>query len=1212
MKVGSAAECLRNYLREPKQVRFNDAVEAYHHVGGAACRALEIATLRSYDPAQTWLHSVRLENDYLNPYLASLRALQQRFQVSLMDDETDFVGLVADHPNETFLQNRLIDQRQSDMEAISSSPADGTAAEPEEFHEEPMLIIDDWEHLRTIISENFELTGEEIRITMYGLFQRSVGTRYATSQPDIHSIRASVFEAWNDFLIRDTTAFLHLVRPQEHLELREIHVVIEFSSLVVPLPRGDLPGLRRLTWHFSDAVVDTVAAYHTPNLHPLRLLVQCGLSEWCGPELRTTCNVHVEKRVMIPLSPVPLQSGSLVEIYIHMGDVETEEISMIQTVIKPEAMKSSGQEDNSDSGTPGPPLTCFKPNQEIQVPFDENLPHIRMSPTGPILVGRIIPPPQWDTLPIFRAASSSGAISRDGDGHLVVRVRSWYINHEGPFVDTPRDFAMRPQLLVRLHEALRRTWQDLLPGRETITIRAVRPSPGQADEHAVTKFHLLAEIQRPVRTDRQPILISLSEISSEGVARPVWCPTLLPTRFTTQDILNICGFRIPIFQLLAPLGGAIRRWMSPYHERVASPGLYLPCWHDRRLRPLRDEPYEVEEEAEEEATHLMQRSASRSPRRDIITPSTTGSSVSATLAHIFHMAAEHRLIVFDRIAPLSFFSQLNDIWRHPPHVHALALHEVTSPPSDLASNADSTFILELSIDRNRRATLTDVLILLDIVIADFDGTSDPTHLRRVVWSRRMMTRLGILYLASSSAFCDLPEVRCEVQINRQIWSEDDQAQRQVLHGDFVKLYISGPRELSTADVQVALCEQEAADIQRYIFRESPSRSPTPQESEGEDSGSTHSRAESPSESFGLPNSGLLGETLPGLHVPWEPVARPHVSDLWCADRPGPHGPCTPSIDVCFAKVIRNFEWLDNHFALPCFVIPPDFPLTLPSLQWTRLPWWEFQVEAEEIQIYVDGSSESGGGGAGIAAFVRARQTWYFAGVFSSKLGAIDSYRAELSAAIFGLKVAHDICKMVLLNQTYQPWITIKYDALTVGNQLLGNWACHQAPVEAKVLRCLASLFQFRFDVCIQGQHVRGHCGEPGNELVDVLAGQASKGLELSSFQSFLDYVCTDEFATTADWFWMLFRHDLSWKGQEVSFPAAPSTIPDEACIPSKAPATNEVCKYQVSMRLATINVLTLRGTKANTAEDTMGIGGPTRKEIIFRQLVAAEVSIFAL
>ena len=808
-----------------------------------------------------------------------------------------------------------------------------------------MLIIDDWEQLQSIIAENFEFEAKEIRLTMYGLFQRSVGTRYATSQPDIHSIRASVFEAWNG----DTTAFLHLVRPQEHLGLREIHLIIEFSNLVVPLPRGDLPVLKRLTWHFSDPVVDTVASYHTPNLTPLRLLVQCGLSEWCGPDLRTTCNLHVEKRVMIPLSPVALQTGSLVEIYIHMGEIEAEEVSTIQTILQPAVIKSDGQEDNSDLDTPGPQVTCFRPNQEIQLPFDEDLPHIRTTPTGPTIVGRIIPPPQWNTLPIYRAALSSGAIFRGGDGHLVVRIRSWYISHEGPVVNRPRDFAMRPQLLVRLHEALRRTWQDLLPGHETITIRAVRPSPtDQTDEQGVRRFHVLAEIQRPVRTDRQPILISLREISSEGVAQPTWCPTLLPTRFTTQDILNNCDFRIPIFQLLAPLGGAVRRWMSPYHERVATAGLFLPCWYDRRLRPMRSEPYEVDEE---DATHLMQRSVSRSPRRDTNTPSSVGSSMTANLAHVFHMAAEHRLIVFDRRAPLSYFSQLNDIWQHPPHVHALALHEVHSPPPDLTSNADSTFILELSPDCNRRAMPTDVLILLDIVIANLDATGDPTHLRRVVWSRRMMSRQGILYLASSSAFCDLPEVQCEVQINRQTWSEDDHAQRQVLHGDFVKLSISGPREMSTSDVQVILCEQEAADIQRYIFRRSPSRSSTSQDSDGAASGSvpsgddlstdtdeqenadTHELLYQPLQLSGKPSQSVplvditnlqslqqqtpkesICETGPQqTPLTLRPLTEPHVSDRWCALQEGQGVPIEPAeltmspVKLSLEKLIPNDE-----------------------------------------------------------------------------------------------------------------------------------------------------------------------------------------------------------------------------------------------------------------------------------------------------------------
>lgn len=53
----------------------------------------------------------------------------------------------------------------------------------------------------------------------------------------------------------------------------------------------------------------------------------------------------------------------------------------------------------------------------------------------------------------------------------------------GPIIYQPRDFAIRPQLLVRLPNALRRTWRDLLYGLETIPIRVVRPSPVDVDAH---------------------------------------------------------------------------------------------------------------------------------------------------------------------------------------------------------------------------------------------------------------------------------------------------------------------------------------------------------------------------------------------------------------------------------------------------------------------------------------------------------------------------------------------------------------------------------------------------------------------------------------------------------------------------------------------------------------------------------------------------------
>ena len=112
-----------------------------------------------------------------------------------------------------------------------------------------------------------------------------------------------------------------------------------------------------------------------------------------------------------------------------------------------------------------------------------------------------------------------------------------------------------------------------------------------------------------------------------------------------------------------------------------------------------------------DALHLMQRSGSRTPRRDLVTPSSVGSSLSPLLAHVFHLSAEHRLITFDRDAPLSFFQQLDSLWKRPRHAHSIALHEVKMPPPDLETSADVTFIYEQAPDRNRQAAATDQLIL---------------------------------------------------------------------------------------------------------------------------------------------------------------------------------------------------------------------------------------------------------------------------------------------------------------------------------------------------------------------------------------------------------------------------------------------------------------------------------------------------------------------
>jgi len=189
----------------------------------------------------------------------------------------------------------------------------------------------------------------------------------------------------------------------------------------------------------------------------------------------------------------------------------------------------------------------------------------------------------------------------------------------------------------------------------------------------------------------------------------------------------------------------------------------------------------VQEDVEAvDALQLMQRSGSRTPRRDIITPSSVSSSLSPVLAHVFHLSSEHRLITFDRAAPLSFFQQLDSLWKRPAHAHSIALHEVKTPPPDLETSADVTFVFEQAQDRSRQAVATDQLILLDIEIYSHGETTPGKHIRRVLWSRRLINRQAMLTLTASVSLCEVPGTTCELSINRHIWPEEDTANRHVL------------------------------------------------------------------------------------------------------------------------------------------------------------------------------------------------------------------------------------------------------------------------------------------------------------------------------------------------------------------------------------------------------------------------------------------------
>lgn len=56
-----------------------------------------------------------------------------------------------------------------------------------------------------------------------------------------------------------------------------------------------------------------------------------------------------------------------------------------------------------------PPTLQARPNQDIRIEFDQDLPITRRTPEGEVMIGRIIPPPRWEEHSINRAAVAAGA-----------------------------------------------------------------------------------------------------------------------------------------------------------------------------------------------------------------------------------------------------------------------------------------------------------------------------------------------------------------------------------------------------------------------------------------------------------------------------------------------------------------------------------------------------------------------------------------------------------------------------------------------------------------------------------------------------------------------------------------------------------------------------------------------------------------------------------
>eukprot|EP00438_Fugacium_kawagutii_P029078 Skav214932 [mRNA] locus=scaffold3017:46852:51085:- [translate_table: standard] len=204
-------------------------------------------------------------------------------------------------------------------------------------------------------------------------------------------------------------------------------------------------------------------------------------------------------------------------------------------------------------------------------------------------------------------------------------------------------------------------------------------------------------------------------------------------------------------------------------------------------------------------------------------------------------------------------------------------------------------------------------------------------------------------------------------------------------------------------------------------------------------------------------------------------------------------PPTKMTAIDFTEPIRAYEWFDTHLWLPCFDVEEGLLHDAGSREWVSLPWYQPGTSFDELWLYCDGSfcAANGRAGLGTAAFVRLADQWYFAGCIYAPIEVSDAYVAELHASLVAHKFIFDLLKMAGPTAA-PPSVFVGFDAITVGSQADGSWAANRHIRLVHTLRNIVRICQLRFDMYVQGVHIKGHRGHPGNELVDALAFAATR------------------------------------------------------------------------------------------------------------------------
>ena len=190
---------------------------------------------------------------------------------------------------------------------------------------------------------------------------------------------------------------------------------------------------------------------------------------------------------------------------------------------------------------------------------------------------------------------------------------------------------------------------------------------------------------------------------------------------------------------------------------------------------------------------------------------------------MFHRTTDFKTIMFTPGSPFDERKQIADGWGVEVD-EIIGIHPLRGNPHDFDPDASSLVITRWAGDVNFRSYSTDVQCLFDIELHG-GGTGrdiDYKLIRHVDWTRRTVTRDGILHYLQVSDYCRLiANDACLVWHNGDLWASQDIVARPTAFGDYfrVAVPISQGQTVSAARNLLRINENNARD--HRIFESSP-------------------------------------------------------------------------------------------------------------------------------------------------------------------------------------------------------------------------------------------------------------------------------------------------------------------------------------------------------------------------------------------------------